>query len=64
MDFLAASVLNGGKFLPNLIKRGFIEMASKFLLHVSDFSEKVLQNAIEWCLFDLHRMLSRYWNNL
>ncbi len=32
-------------------------MASKFLLRISDISEKVLQNAVEWCLFELHRML-------
>ncbi len=54
MGFLAVSVLSGCKFFPNLIKRQGIKMALKFLLRVS---EKVLQNAVDWCLFELHRML-------
>ncbi len=32
-------------------------MASKFLLCISDISEKLLQNAVEWHLFQLHWML-------
>ncbi len=49
MGFLAVSVLSSFKFLPNLIKHQgfFMEMASKFLLHSSDISEKLLQNRVE-----------------
>ncbi len=51
MGLLAVSVLSGFKFWPNLIN---IEMASKFLLRVSDISEKVLKQSK---MFELHSVL-------
>ncbi len=69
MGFLAISVLSGLKILANLIKRKgysqgvFLEMGLKFLFCISDISEKVLQNRVEWCLFELHSMLQCWDNN-